>query len=102
RCVYLDKDLVLPFTGNSGTSETFFVAASTDLERAEVMMKRVREQLSAVSGFEGVGVLQVSSTAVQLPSTRQRKRLEELVQSVAEQITATAMAALARNHLPEV
>jgi signal transduction histidine kinase len=101
RCVYLDKDLVLPFTGSCGTTETFFVAASTDLERVEVMMKRVREQLAAVSGFEGVGVLQVSSTAVRLPSTRNGKPLAELVQSVAEQITATAMVALARNQWPE-
>jgi hypothetical protein len=77
------------------------VAASTDLERVEVMMKRVREQLSAVSGFEGVGVLQVSSTAVGLPSTRNSKPLAELVQSVAEEITAMAMVALARNQWPE-
>jgi hypothetical protein len=31
RCVYLDKDLVLPPMGMSGATETFFVVASTDI-----------------------------------------------------------------------
>ena len=46
RCVYVDKDLVLPVTGSVGLSETFFAAASTDLnERAETKaMKRIRHE----------------------------------------------------------
>ena len=48
RCVYLDKDLVLPPMGASGTTETFFVVASTDLQRSGVMTTRIREQLERV------------------------------------------------------
>ncbi|HWY57035.1 MAG TPA: hybrid sensor histidine kinase/response regulator [Terriglobales bacterium] len=94
RCVYLDKDLVLPVTANVGVVETFFVAASTDLERAEVMMKRVREQLEADAGFKAVGLVKVSASNVPLPSSEDRRPVEEMVQEVAERITEMAMVAL--------
>jgi signal transduction histidine kinase len=90
RCVYVDKDLVLPVVGNVGQSETFLVAASTDLERAEVMMKRIREQLEAGTGFKAAGVLQVSATEVGLPG-REDGTLEALVQKTADRITEMAM-----------
>jgi len=99
HCVYLDKDLVLPVMGNTETKETFFVAASTDLERAEIMMKRIREQLGPI--LKVSGVLQVSATAVSLPSAEDGKLLEELVQAVAEEITETARLALASKPNPE-
>jgi signal transduction histidine kinase len=95
RCVYLDKDLVLPEMGNTGTSETFFVAASTDLERADTMMKRIREQLEGVAGFRAAGFLKVSSSAVVLPSPTEGRPLEELVQAVTDRVTEMAMSALA-------
>jgi signal transduction histidine kinase len=94
RCIYLDKDLVLPVLRNTGSNETFFVTASTDMERAEVMMKRIREQLEAGAGFKAAGVLKVSATAVLLPSTEDGKPLKDLVQVVADRITETAMLAL--------
>ena len=100
RCVYLDKDLVLPVMGNAGTNEIFFVAASTDLERAEIMMKRIREQLEAGTGFKAAGILKVSATTVLLPSPGDGK-LEDLVQVVADRITETAMLALASKPDPE-
>ena len=81
--------------GNSGTSETFFVAASTDLERAEIMMKRIREQLEAGAGFKAAGGLRVSAAAVRLPSIEAGKTLEQLVQVVADRVTEMAMLALA-------
>ncbi|MGB6679159.1 MAG: HAMP domain-containing sensor histidine kinase, partial [Terriglobales bacterium] len=86
RCVYVDKDLVLPVTGSVGLSETFFAAASTDLERAEIMMKRIREQLEAGAGFKAAGLLKVSSTAVALPSAEDGP-LETLLQTTADRIT---------------
>jgi hypothetical protein len=80
--------------GNVGTQQTFFVAASTDLERAEIMMKRIREQLESGIGFKAAGVLKVSATAVLLPSREDGGPLEELVRAVADRITETAMVAL--------
>jgi hypothetical protein len=87
--------------GNTGTSETFFVTASTDLERAEVMMKRIREQLEAGAGFKAAGFLKVSATAVLLPSAEDGKSLEGRVQAVADRVTEMAMLALASNVSPK-
>jgi signal transduction histidine kinase len=95
RCVYLDKDLVLPVMGDPGTNKTFFVAASTDLEKAEIMMKRIREQLEASPGVKATGVLKLSSAAVLLPSASDGRPLKELVQVVADRITEMEMLALA-------
>ena len=95
RCIYLDKDLVLPVMSNAGSNKTFFVVASTDLERSEIMMKRIREQLEAGAGFKAAGVLKVSATAVPLPPSGDGKSLEERVQATADRITETTILALA-------
>jgi signal transduction histidine kinase len=101
RCVYLDKDLVLPAMGNTGTSETFFVAASTDVERTAIMMSRIRGQLEAGTGFKTAGVLKMSVSPVPLPAREDGRPLEELVQAVANQITETAMVALGAESSPQ-
>ena len=101
RCVFLDKDLVLPVMGNVGPHETLFVAASTGLEGAEIMMKRIREQLEAGAGFKTAGRVKVSATAVPLPSREDGKPLPELVQAVADQVTEMVMMALAPQPTPE-
>src|SRR5262249_2700638 len=44
HCVYVDKDLVLPPMGGSAAAQTFFVVASTDVNRAGIMMARIRSQ----------------------------------------------------------
>ena len=93
RCVYVDKDLVLPVTGSVGLSETFFVAASTDLGRAEIMMKRICEQLEAGAGFKAAGLLRVSATAVALPSAEDGP-LEAIVEKTADRITEMVMLTL--------
>ena len=101
RCVYLDKDLVLPVSGNIGISTIFLVAASTDLERAEIMIKRIREQLEARTGFKAYGSLKVSASEVPLLCAESSAPLEDLVRAVADQVTEMAMLALASTRSPE-
>jgi len=101
HCVYLDKDLVLPDMGNTGTNVTFFVAASTDLEKAEILMKRIREQLEAGTDFKAAGALKVSAMTMLLPSTGGGKPLEALVQEIADQIAETATLSLASKPAPQ-
>jgi signal transduction histidine kinase len=100
RCVYVDKDLVLPVMRTVGQSETFLVAASTDLERAEIMMKRIREQLEAGAGFQAAGFLKVSAKAVPLPSPEEGS-LEVQVQKTADRITEMAMLTESQNPLAQ-
>jgi len=83
RCVYLDKDLVLPPMTASGADETFLVVASTDLDHANIMMARIREQLEKVPDLKGTGELEVSALAVPVPDRSAGHSLEEQVQEVA-------------------
>jgi Histidine kinase-, DNA gyrase B-, and HSP90-like ATPase len=85
RCIYVDKDLIIPVSGNA---KTLFVAASTDLERAQIMMKRIREQLEGNTDLKTGGSVKVSAIAVSMPGTQSGSRpLEALVQVVADNIS---------------
>lgn len=94
RCVYLDKDLVLPPMTASGAQETFLVVASTDLERANVMMARIREQVGKVEELSGTGELEVSAAKVTLPAACAARPLPEQVKEVADVITEMVRAVL--------
>ena len=96
RCVYLDKDLVLPPLAASGPAQTFFVVASTDAESAAVMLTRIREQLKKSEELTASGVLQLSATAVPLPTCDPEQTLEEQVQLVADSVTAMVMTTVGR------
>ena len=92
RCVYVDKDLVLPAMSRTGPEETFFVVASTDMERAEIMLARVGEQLGAMPQLQASGTVQVTAQTVplELPFMKSPKlpmKLEEQVQVVADRVT---------------
>ncbi|HZQ25791.1 MAG TPA: hybrid sensor histidine kinase/response regulator [Terriglobales bacterium] len=82
RCVYLDKDLVLPPMAPNGLDETFLVVASTDLERANIMMTRIREQLAKLPELGNSGELQVSAQGVPLPDRSAGHSLQEQVREV--------------------
>ncbi len=90
RCVYVDKDLVLPAMG-TGPAETFFVVASTDMERVNTMLTRVTEQLGAVQQLEASGTVKVTAMPLSLAGIAEAKTLEEQVQRVAGRVTEMAM-----------
>jgi hypothetical protein len=87
RCVYLDKDLVLPPMGTLGTKETVFVIASVDMQRSGNMTTRIREQLERVTDLKTKCNLAITTVPVELPSGILRETLEEQVQTVAASVT---------------
>jgi signal transduction histidine kinase len=96
RCVYLDKDLVLPPMGTAGPTETFFVVASTDLERAGIMNTRIREQLEKIPGLKEKGALTISAVPVDVqPAPGQS--LEQQIQAAADCISGMVMSRLESN-----
>ncbi len=97
RCVYLDKDLVLPPMGTSGPSETFFVVASTDLQHAGIMSTRIREQLENVTGVKEKGTLTISTAPVDVPPANAGDSLEQQIQTVAGCIMGMVMSSLEKN-----
>ncbi len=86
RCVYVDKDLVLPAMAGDGPEETFFVVASTDMERVNIMITRVVEQLGAIPQLKSNATLRVSAKPVAVPESAS-ETLEQQVQSVALRVT---------------
>jgi hypothetical protein len=92
RCIYVDKDLVLPAMSKSGPGETFFVVASTDMQRVNIMLTRVREQIGALPQLQATGTVQVTAQPVGLEglfmeSEKPPMKLEERVQQVADRVT---------------
>jgi signal transduction histidine kinase len=94
RCVYLDKDLVLPPLAGAGADETFLAVASTDLEHAEIMMTRIREQLGKIGELNDGGQLEVSALAMPNPDLGAGGSLEEQVQAVACAVNKMVRSAL--------
>jgi len=86
RCVYLDKDLVLPPMGATGAMETFFIAASTDMEHSPIMTTRIREQLEKIPGVSAKGALTIEASAVELLLIEAIPALDQQVQAVAARI----------------
>jgi signal transduction histidine kinase len=87
RCVYLDKDLVLPPMGTSGAAETFFVVASTDMQGSGIMTTRIREQLERVGDLKAQCTLRITTVPVELPSENPPGTLEQQVQALTDGIT---------------
>jgi signal transduction histidine kinase len=87
RCVYLDKDLVLPPMTTHGPEQTYFVVASTDMDRVSIMMTRIREQIDKVADLKASCELDLSANPVTLPGADCADPLEKQVQAVAECVT---------------
>jgi hypothetical protein len=98
RCVYLDKDLVLPPMGTSGATETFFVLASTDLQRSGIMTTRIREQLERVADLKTKCRLTITTVPVELVAGNPGAALEQQVQAVADSVTGVILATSERQH----
>lgn len=94
RCVYLDKDLVLPPMGTSGGAEKFFVVASTDLQHSRTINARIRAQLEGVPDLKTNYTLTINVAPVELPSNVSSLSLERQVQTVAEHVTGMITASL--------
>ena len=87
QCIYVDKDLVLPPTENSGAGETFFVVASTDMNRVNIMMDRIRDQVGALPKLKAGGTLRVTAEPIPRPPAADARTLEQQVWGIADYVT---------------
>lgn len=76
----------------SGPVETFFVVASTDMERSAIMIARMRELLERIPGLSAPGVLTITATPLHLQEddlggASSSVSLEQQVQIVASRVT---------------
>jgi signal transduction histidine kinase len=86
RCIQPDRDLVLPPMTTSGPEQALFIAASTDLSGAEVMMARIREQLEKLPELRAAGTFSVSAQPVSVSAPDRNQSLEQQVTVVADRV----------------
>jgi signal transduction histidine kinase len=87
RCVYLDKDLVLPPMAAQGPGEAFYIVASTDLQQAGIMTTRIREQLERVEDLSSKATVAISLVPVEFEPGKADISLEAKVQVLASRIS---------------
>jgi len=95
-CILPDKDVVLPALETSAAGETFLIVASADQHGADVLVKRIREQLARSPELRAGATIEVSAVPVPRPAVEDRplvKLVEEVADSVHERIMAFAEAA---------
>jgi len=97
RCVYLDKDLVLPPIGSTSPTETFFVVASTDIEHSGAMITRVREQLSRVRELAAKATVTITTSPVEISLPVPGEDLKQQVERIAERVNAMVLHAMGRD-----
>lgn len=91
RSVFIDKDLVLPPMPMAGAKQTFFVVASTDMDRVPIMIGRIREQLEKCAPeLQSLGRLKIAAQPIPLPREG-IDPLDILVQEVAGEVTDLTM-----------
>jgi hypothetical protein len=86
-CIYVDKDLVLPRMGANGPMETFYVVASTDMEKVNIMMERIRGQIGALPKLKASGLLRVTAEKIPCPDGTDAGTLEQQVWGIADYVT---------------
>ncbi len=86
-CIYVDKDLVLPPMESSGAGETFYVVASTDMEKVNIMMERIRDQVGGLPKLKSSGTLCLTAEPIPRPPAADPRTLEQQVWGVADAVT---------------
>ena len=89
RCILPDKDVLLPSMGHPEMGEFFFILAATGSQGAEVLVKRIREQISRCSEISANSVLNVSSQLVDVAKVEKTRSLERQVEEAAAIIAHT-------------
>src|SRR5450755_3798915 len=86
-CIYVDRDLALPPMETSGIVETFFVVASIDMDNANVMVERIRDQVGALLELKASGTLRVTVETIPGPPAADPRIVEQQVRGVADCVT---------------
>jgi signal transduction histidine kinase len=99
RCVYLDKDLVLPPMVTAGGAGTFFVVCSTDMTQSGIMTARIREQLERVAELKAKYSLTIMAAPIEFSSATSGQTLEQQVQALASHVTGMITSSMDRKQL---
>lgn len=76
----------------AGPNQLFLIVASTDAAGAEVLSKRIREQLENCVELKASTSFTVSAEALSLPAPQDGKPVTAMVEEIADRITEVARA----------
>ncbi len=87
RCVHIDTDLVLPPLAATSLEESFYILASTDMVRVNIMIARIAEQIAALPHFQSNATITVTAKPVARIATDYSAPLASQVEAVATHVT---------------
>jgi hypothetical protein len=90
-CIVPAKDVLLPALETAPQGETILIVASADASGAEILTKRIREQLDRSPELKATASYKIAAVPISRPPGGTEKPLEKLVQEVADGITAVAL-----------
>jgi hypothetical protein len=85
----------------AGPEQTLFVVASTDLERSQIMLTRIREQMDKLPDLKACGSFELSAVSVPSSDLSPQASLEQQVEEVAKRVTEIARASLGSTLNPQ-
>ena len=83
----------MPAMGTATTPQMFFIVASTDLERAQIMLRRIRDRLDRSVELKMNSNVEVSARGIWMPTRTGSETLDAMVREVAERVTDMALTA---------
>ena len=98
QCIHVDKDLVLPPMGASGSEETFYVVASMEMEKVSVLMDRIQQQLATLPHLKASGTMRVTAEMIPVPVADDPRTLEQQVWGIADCIKEIIQTGLWNQH----
>jgi hypothetical protein len=93
RCVYIDKDLVLPAMATNGPEDTFYIVASTDMGHVDIMIARIVEQIGELTRVKSTGTVRASARPIEFSATPDMS-IEQQVAQIADIVTELVLSDL--------
>lgn len=96
RCIFVDKDIVLPPLGTGRSGETFLIVASADKHGSEILSRRISQQLERNPQLQSAATFTLSAVPIQLPQVTDGVPVLKLMDQAADRISEMVMATLNR------
>ena len=84
RCIYPVKDVLLPAFAGPAETESFLIVASTGIDGAQALSKRICLHFERTPDLSTSARLEISAMPIEIPSGYVNESLEKQVQQVAD------------------
>ncbi len=92
RCIFVDKDIVLPPLGTGRSGETFLIVASADKQDSGILSRRIRQQLERNTQLQAAATFTISIVPIELLQVTNGVPVLKLLDQAVDRISETVMA----------